>query len=608
MQSRFTALSTAPSVEDLDIYNGVFLSALDLPPQSIRRDVLEKTKERKDLVEFFYPPLRLRKANYALVIGGESGSGKTHLAIYAAKIGLRKPMDERKTLIFFMKLTSETDSLKLLEKSIRDHLSDLEGNKELTNDERTAQRKVVRNKAVAKYLCKLMCERCGLSTESKGVLIDNFFEDKPFEHFHRTVLIVDEVITSKCIIEAVTTSLEGGFIKVMNETNIRKFFGDLYIVCCSTGSKDSIARSGSCPDNYDSIQMTPSLTLLKDLLEDQGLYKQFCDNSFTDLSENRRCAVEAYETILELNLKDCFGTSKETEKVPCNILRRQPPEVISNSIAGYVAMRTAAKYAGLNGLNNLTNEKRMHLVARVIRTFLEMPSWRAAHLPFQDIEESNDPVGKGIVSVHEYVENNPDETQSEVIAYTFSHAQLVLACCFYGTIAIPMNSSDTFEALSATIFALYLSAFACKQDKAFTLKIFLTALDAEWKDEDADKLFDHICPLEEGAHLDKLLFLDSSHIGCRGACLPFTDNYEKSNELSKKLLEDLRNMKENNSITAAMSPRLSNYADSLVVCGSILYLIQSKKREIFGGSEKNVARRNSEDGSCSPRYDFGGIP
>ncbi|EPY15271.1 hypothetical protein STCU_12175 [Strigomonas culicis] len=57
-----------------------------------------------------------------------------------------------------------------------------------------------------------------------------------------------------------------------------------------------------------------------------------------------------------------------------------------------------------------------------------------------------------------------------------------------------MNTSHTFEALSASMFALYLSAFACEQNDALPLGSFLTTLDVEWTDEDAHKLLKRITP------------------------------------------------------------------------------------------------------------------
>ncbi|EPY15170.1 hypothetical protein STCU_12290 [Strigomonas culicis] len=222
-------------------------------------------------------------------------------------------------------------------------------------------------------------------------------------------------------------------------------------------------------------------------------------------------------------------------------------------------------------LSSLHQEERMHLVARITRAFLEIPSWESAHLPFQYVDGKNDPVGEGVVNAHECVEQNSDGTQSEVATFTFSHAQLILACCFYGAVALPIHISHTFEALSASTFTLHLSAFASKHDDQCTLGFVLTRLDKEWHNEDEEKLLDSIFPPKAGACLETLLCLKTSCIGCEDAHPPFSDTYETNHKLNEKLLQDKRE----SYMGALIPPPSSLYADAMVLCGDILFLIHS---------------------------------
>ncbi|EPY15107.1 hypothetical protein STCU_12343 [Strigomonas culicis] len=163
-------------------------------------------------------------------------------------------------------------------------------------------------------------------------------------------------------------------------------------------------------------------------------------------------------------------------------------------LGGLIAMTAAAEYTGKNGLKEMSQKDRMTLVAYVIREFLKTRSLKHSHetpvFPFVNNPRNFNAVEKGMVDVHtgamtQYETNEKTKKSKykytkEAKVFTFSRVQMLLACCFYGTAAIPISSSDTFEVLSASMFALYLNAFATDRDRTWSLADFLKSLDPTW--------------------------------------------------------------------------------------------------------------------------------
>ncbi|EPY15102.1 hypothetical protein STCU_12344 [Strigomonas culicis] len=177
---------------------------------------------------------------------------------------------------------------------------------------------------------------------------------------------------------------------------------------------------------------------------------------------------------------------------------------------------------------------------------------------------------------------------TESKTFTFSRVQMLLACCVYGTAAIPMSSSDTFEVLSASMFALYLNAFSTAPKDTWNLAGFLKSLDTTWEvgNESNVTALNAIHPgLLNMRFEDILFFKPKGNVGPTGRDtyqrIPFTENKRTNDSLTNQLIEDLQSLKRKQLVVVISTPR-SPFADSFIICGNVLFLIQSKQMDTYG--------------------------
>ncbi|EPY15958.1 hypothetical protein STCU_11646 [Strigomonas culicis] len=368
--------------------------------------------------------------------------------------------------------------------------------------------------------------------------------------------------------------------------------------------------------------MQPSETLFEDLGKDKKLRRFLLQHKFMKIVGNRRCAKMASKAADDIAISGTMKALHEGLREGENkVLENRPSDALTNILGGLVAMSAAVSYASVNGLKEMSQAQRMKLVAFVIREFLKTrsltPSVETDALPFLTDPANLNPVGKGIVDVHTTLEEPAEENEQETNEeegidapsqskpkkiekkiFTFSRVQMLLACCMYGTPAIHISSWDTFEVLSTVMFALYLNAFATDPNVMWSLDTFLQSLDPSLGDQEDDtnkkELGKSIVAKEKVNFQDLFSFKEvetkNAPRGKGYRRIPYKNNDLTEGDPTLKLIEDLKVFKEQDQLLAVMSPRSSPYADSFVVFGNVLFLIQSKKRIDFGKTPAEVRR------------------
>ncbi|EPY16666.1 hypothetical protein STCU_11071 [Strigomonas culicis] len=330
--------------EELEVFNGAFVKGSESVCYPISDDVVESSEERKELAATIVGMLTLQKPWHTIMIDGEKGSGKSHLGMYTAKIAFpnrpatgstgkdgenwRKRAERTLTIVtkiypemrglteletYLKRIKNKVDNtmvhveeykMKMKESSCTKRRADLQSEHDhlmvcINDMERD------RSAAVTQFLCMHMCEACHLSKNAHAFLSRKKNKEISGKYFETTIYVLDDLIASPLL----KNFLDGEFPLFLFEINIALFFGKIFIVGCTTRNRSAISAPAVSSPRYWAIDMQPSKTLFKDVLNKDSLYHLCSQSVFMHMVDNRGFAVTAAACVKEVSLHD---TVKDT--------------------------------------------------------------------------------------------------------------------------------------------------------------------------------------------------------------------------------------------------------------------------------------------------------
>ncbi|EPY15215.1 hypothetical protein STCU_12239 [Strigomonas culicis] len=359
---------------------------------------------------------------------------------------------------------------------------------------------------------------------------------------------------------------------------MKEFFGEIYIICCSTGSKDTILHAGSYPGGVKIIQMGPSKELFIKMAGEK--YRFLLDNLFFHIVYNRRCAVYAADAIKSLQLTDAYLSVEQTSE---DFLNKTQPVSFANYLAGYAAMYAARKYREANGLNKMVSSAAVAMLRRCVCLLLKgVAPDGAVGTPLKNRPMINDPVARGILHMTD-IEDETAKTRTRT--YELSSAQILMAVSSYGHNVLTLHTPDTYEYFCGSMFSFFLNAFTKYGVK---LSAFVRMLDPEWggltvltenKETDVTLNFSKAGDVFFVSKTHKMPYKANQNV--------LTDN-KGTEDLRVQLVNSLlKEMK--NSHVCVISPPQSSFADCFIVVGQCLFLLQCKRhKEPWNCNEKHM--------------------
>ncbi|EPY20644.1 hypothetical protein AGDE_14536 [Angomonas deanei] len=362
------------------------------------------------------------RVNYALSIGGESGSGKTHAALHCINLLKEKRKDDGlEYLNIYIKLAGS------LEYTLPDGCIKVYYGED-TNEGKAARRvvekyKLKTAKAVDNQMQDKATDENDLSTlRSLRVCLCFDFLCKEIQRitgcsslwgskkFKRVHIILDEAAVCPWVYRSVNQVYKDAmYIPALFSQ--KTAFGEYFaVICCSTANETLFENLLSTQGIFYPVIMCPCDAVYTKMLDSGvgmsetvkkmvGLFKR--NAFFWKLVENRRCGVFAAKLIretvvhmipeslsIETNLED------QSEEVPTFFSEADMESI--TSIAGFIVCVVVAQYKMSNGGKNFNTQKMRQLAATTIRTLLCCPQ---ESLPTFSLIKDPDVIQTGMLGV-----------------------------------------------------------------------------------------------------------------------------------------------------------------------------------------------------------------
>ncbi|CAD2221574.1 hypothetical protein, conserved [Angomonas deanei] len=419
------------------------------------------------------------RANYALSIGGESGSGKTHAALHCINLleGKRKG-DGLEYLNIYIKLAGcleyeipvscvrvyygeDTDEGKAATHVIEKYnLRTARAVDNQMQDKATDENDLSTLRRLRVCLCfDFLCKEIQRIT---GCL--SLWGSEKFKRVH---IILDEAAVCPWVYRSVNQIYKDEMY-IPSLFSQKTGFGEYFaVICCSTANETLFENLLSTQGLFYPVIMCPCDAVYTKILSSEKRMSEpvkkmvdlFLRNDFFwKLVENRRCGVFAAKLIRESvvhMIPESLSIEDQSEEVP-TFFSQEDMESIT-SIAGFIVCVVVAKYKMSNGGKNFNTKKMRQLAATTIRTLLCCP--KESLRTFSLIKDP-DVIQTGMLGVT----TTPVKAGSieKEILISVSAAQLVMAATNYGGRSLlTMNASGgSFEVFSAALFSLYLDGYS----------------------------------------------------------------------------------------------------------------------------------------------------
>ncbi|CAD2222386.1 hypothetical protein, conserved [Angomonas deanei] len=526
------------------------------------------------------------RTKHALSIGGESGSGKTHVALQSVTFYRKcvndkehKVLTNNEVLIVYLKInrheegdeywddgleSKHGDAMTTMEKLCKKYppssgkLRTAPYLQECIQNAEPGEKRALRQ--LRADLChSFLCKRI-------KVRADYSYDLTSKEPFEIAFFVLDEVASCPWLHKAVNNvETDDHYLSqcFANKTNFAK---EYRFVCASTASEAILRDLNSTPGTFIPVTMKPSPKLFNQLMTapefeaNMFVIKLFYLHSFfAKLIENRRCAVRAAKM-----MRDTLPRVRPVDSAAIAMneyLSGKGQEELFNGTdvenaygyAGYLVGAVAAQYKSMNGAKDIDVLEVMEIVAKGIRAFLCCPIENLEGV-FEGFPQNPLELGLFDCSV------TPTGKEGErCVRISVSAAQQVMAAIAYGSGGFFATSvtGGAFEFFSAAVFSLYLSGYSTKCIKQINVKT--------------------------GA--DLFTFINSvSDVKFKGSCDSMLDHESvsgilfASHRISDSYMDVLKQFLggENQQAFVLVNDRGAPYADLIARSGEILFLVQCK--------------------------------